>query len=183
MLSQHARYKVLLLASKKVQSNFFAIHQWRFARLNRDLEEPLHYSNNCKYVFTVIDRTSKWMEAVPLSDISEVVCSRALIFSWISCFRVPGTITSNRGAQFTSNVWCQLCEMLNIMHHQTTTYHPEENNAVVRLHCHLKDALCACAAVATWAEDLPWVLLGLHVQPREKTGLSPAEAVFGTPIV
>jgi hypothetical protein len=73
--------------------------------------------------------------------------------------------------------------MLNIMHHQTTTYHPEENNAVVRLHRHLKDALCARAAAATWAEDLPWVLLRLRVQPREKTGLSPAEAVFGTPIV
>jgi hypothetical protein len=30
---------------------------------------------------------------------------------------------------------------------------------------------------------LPWVLLGLPVQPREDTGLSPAEAVFGTPMV
>jgi hypothetical protein len=37
--------------------------------------------------------------------------------------------------------------------------------------------------VATWSEELPLVLLGLQAQPREDTGLSPAEAVFGTPIV
>ncbi len=35
--------------------------------------------------------------------------------------------------------------------------------------------------VATWAKELPWVLLGLHVQLREDTGLSHTETVFGTP--
>jgi hypothetical protein len=45
--------------------------------------------------------------------------------------------------------------------------------------------LCARAAAATWAEEeeLPCVLLRLCAQPREDTVLSPAEAVFGTPII
>jgi hypothetical protein len=29
---------------------------------------------------------------------------------------------------------------------------------------------------------IPWVLFGLLAQPREDTGLSPAEAMFGAPI-
>jgi hypothetical protein len=58
------------------------------------------------------------------------------------------------------------------MHLQTTAYHPEANGAVERLHCCLKDALRVHAAAATWAEELPWVLLGLRAQPREDTGLS-----------
>jgi hypothetical protein len=66
---------------------------------------------------------------------------------------------------------------------QTTSYHPESNGAVKRLHCRLKDALRARSAAATWSEELPFVLLGLRAQPREHTGLSPAEAVFGAPIV
>ncbi len=49
--------------------------------------------------------------------------------------------------------------------------------------CHLKDALHARATVTTWAEEIPWVLLGLCAQPREDTGLSPAETLFGAPIV
>jgi hypothetical protein len=73
--------------------------------------------------------------------------------------------------------------MLNISHKQTTAYHPKLNGAVKRLHCRLKDALCACAAVATWSKELPFVLLGLRAQPREDTGISPAEAVFGAQIV
>jgi transposase InsO family protein len=91
--------------------------------------------------------------------------------------------TSDRGPQFTSNLWFKLCEMLHISHKQTTAYHPESNGAVERLHRRLKDALRTRAAAATWSEELPFVLLGLLVQPREDTGLSPAEAVFGTPIV
>jgi hypothetical protein len=37
--------------------------------------------------------------------------------------------------------------------------------------------------VATWSEELLFVLLGLRAQPREDTGLAPAEAVFGAQIV
>jgi hypothetical protein len=73
--------------------------------------------------------------------------------------------------------------MLNITRRQTTAYHPESNGAVIKLHHHLKDALCARAAAATWAKEMPWVLLGLCAQLWEGTGLSPAEAVFGAPIV
>jgi hypothetical protein len=72
--------------------------------------------------------------------------------------------------------------MLNI-HKPTTVYHPESNRAVERLHRRLKDALRACAAMATWSKELPFVLLGLRAQPREDTGLSPAEAVFRAQIV
>ncbi len=73
--------------------------------------------------------------------------------------------------------------MLNIAHLQTTAYHPDLNGVVERLHCHLKDALCARTAAATWAEALPFVLLSLRAQLMEDTGLSPAESVFGAPIV
>jgi hypothetical protein len=123
------------------------------------------------------------MEAIPLSEISVVACARALVFSWITCFGAPEMITSNRGPQFTSNVRSRLCEMLNIMHRQTSAFHPESNSAVKRLHRRLKDALCVRAAVATWAKEMPWELLGLRTQLWEDTGLSPAEAVFGAPIV
>ncbi len=108
---------------------------------------------------------------------------KALTFTWISRFGVPETITSDRGPQFTSNLWFQLCEMLNISHKQTTAYHPESNGAVERLHRRLKDTLRACAAAATWSEELPFVLLRLRAQPREDTGHSLAEAVFGAQIV
>jgi hypothetical protein len=139
--------------------------------------------DNFNYIFTIIDRTSKCMEAVPLPEMSTAACAKALTFTWISSFGVPVMITLDHGPQFTSNLWLQLCEMLNISHRQTTAYHPESNGAVERLHSRLKDALHARAAAATWSQELPFALLGLRAQPRKDTGLSPSEAVFGPPIV
>jgi hypothetical protein len=37
------------------------------------------------------------------------VC-KSFNFTWISRFGVPNTITSDRGPQFTSSLWLQLCE-------------------------------------------------------------------------
>jgi hypothetical protein len=73
--------------------------------------------------------------------------------------------------------------LLNISHKQTTAYHPESKGAVKRLHRRLKDTLRARITTATWSEELPFVLLGLRAQPREDTGLYPAEAVFGAQII
>jgi transposase InsO family protein len=81
------------------------------------------------------------MEAVPLSGISAADCTPALVFHWINHFGLPNTITSGRGLQFTSNLWAELCDMLNISHWQTPAYHPEANSAVKRLHRSLQDAL------------------------------------------
>ena len=80
-------------------------------------------------------------------------------------------------------MWLELCRILNIRLCQTTAYHPEANGVVERLHRRLKDALKARAAAANWSEEIHWVLLGLRAQPREDNGLSPAEAVFGCPLV
>jgi transposase InsO family protein len=103
----------------------------------------------CNYFFTVIDRTSKWIEAISLSAISAADCARALFFHWITCFGVPDMITSDRGPQYTSNLWVELCNMLNISHRHTTAYRPEANSTVERLHRSLNDALHAHTAAAT----------------------------------
>jgi hypothetical protein len=105
------------------------IPQRRFSHLHVDLVGPLQYSNNFNYIFTITDCTSKWIEAIPLSDTSAAACAKALTFTWISHFGVPETITSDRGLQFTSNLWLKLCETLHISHRQTTAYHPESNGA------------------------------------------------------
>jgi len=96
---------------------------------------------------------------------------------------MPQTLTSDRGPQFTSNVWFELCKMLNTRHCQTSAYHPEANGVVEPLHRRLKDPLKASAAAANWSKEIHWVLLGLRAQPREDKGLSPAESVFGCPLV
>jgi hypothetical protein len=92
----------------RLQPQPIPIPELRFSHLHIDLVGPLHYSGGCNFIFTVIDCTSKWMEAIPLADMSAATCHKALISSWISRFGVPEMITSNLGTQFTSNIWSKL---------------------------------------------------------------------------
>jgi len=159
------------------------IPQRRFAHIHIDLVGPLPMSLGCNHILTIIDRTTKWMEAIPLTNTAATDVAAALCSGWIARFGVPDTITSDRGPQFTSNIWNSLCLFLQIKHRPTTAYHPQANGMVERLHRRLKDALRARGANATWAAELHWVLLGLRTQPREDTNISPAQAVYGTPLV
>jgi hypothetical protein len=120
----------------------------RFAHLHVDLVGPLPPSRGHTYLFTIIDRTSRWPEAIPLASITVADCARALFADWVSRFGVPATITSDRGAQLTSALWAGLCSLLNIQHSPTTAYHPQSNGLVERFHRRLKVALRSRAAAA-----------------------------------
>jgi len=152
----------------------------RFAHVHVDLVGPLPRSAGFSYLFTIIDRTTRWPEAVPLSSVTAADCASALLEGWIQRFGVPATITSDRGPQFTSSLWSALCRLLSITHSPTTAYHPQANGLVERCHRRLKDALRSRAAGSDWSSHLPWVMLGLRSAWREGSEFSPAEAVFGS---
>ncbi|GFO09449.1 Pol polyprotein [Plakobranchus ocellatus] len=134
------------------------------------------------HLLTIIDRTTRWPEAIPLSGTSTTDCARALIRHWISRFGVPLDITSDRGSQFTSTLWNEIAHQLGVQLHRTTAYHPQSNGLVERFHRTLKAALKARLQGPNWADELPWVLLGLRTAPKEDFGLSAAELVYGIPL-
>ena len=113
------------------------------------------------------------------SSISTETCVRAFISSWVSRFGVPATLTFDRGAQFTFSVWAGVCQVLGISTSQTTSFHPQSNE---RFHRSLKSSLGARAADSNWVSHLPLVLLGLCSVPKEDTGFSVSEAVYGSPL-
>ena len=155
----------------------------RFAHIHVDLVGPLPAARGATHLFTIIDRSTRWPEAFPVADTSAATCARVLLEEWIPRFGVPDTITSDRGVQFTSNLWRAVCDTLHISHQQTTAYHPQSNGLVERFHRRLKDALRARAATADWPSHVPWVLLGIRATPREASNTTPADAVYGTQLI
>ena len=113
----------------------------RFRSLHVDLVGPLPESHGMTYLFTVIDRFTRWPEAVPLPDAQASTCASALLHHWVARFGVPEDITSDRGRQFTSALWTQLSSLLGINGNTTTAYHPQANGMVERLHRQLKASL------------------------------------------
>ena len=78
-----------------------------------------------RYLFTIVDRATRWMEAIPLQDASALTCATALLQNWIARFGIPDHVTSDRGAQFTSELWKSLGQLLGMELHRTTAYRPE----------------------------------------------------------
>lgn len=152
----------------------------RFSSLHVDLVGPLPVSEGMTYLFTIVDRFTRWPEAIPIPDATAATCSRALIRHWITRFGVPADITSDRGPQFTSQLWTNLNKLLGISASTTTAYHPQANGLVERMHRQLKAALKARLTGHNWMDELPLVLLGMRTTWREGSNCSPADLVYGT---
>ena len=157
----------------------------RFAALHLDLVGPLPESQGNTYLLTIIDRYSRWLEAVPLADISARSCARALLHHWVARFGVPDSIVTDQGRQFTSELWADLSAALGVTRARTTSYHPQANGMIERQHRTLKDRLIAraCASGSSdWMEHLPFVLLGLRSSVRQDSACSPADLLYGSPL-
>ena len=160
----------------------FKVPDRRFSHIHVDLVGPLPPSDGFTHLITIIDRNTRWPEAIPLRNTSTKECVNALTYGWISRFGTPLEMTSDRGSQFTSALWANIAQRLGTRLHHTTAYHPQSNGIVERFHRTLKAALKARLETPGWIDELPWVLLGLRTAPKEDIGVSSAELVYGEPL-
>ena len=152
----------------------------RFEAIHVDLVGPLPPSQGYTHLLTVVDRFTRWPEAIPMTDTTTQGVARALIASWVSRFGTPAVIISDRGPQFVSQLWTDIAQLLGIELRQTAAYHPQSNGMVERFHRQLKASLAARLTGPNWAGQLPWVLLGIRAAHKEDLNASPAELVYGT---
>ena len=152
----------------------------RFDSIHVDIVGPLTPSKGNTYLFTCIDRYTRWPEAIPMPDATAESCASALLSGWVSRFVVPRTISSDRGEQFGSELWNSPMTLLGTTRLRTTAYHPQSNGLVERFHRHLKGGLKARLAGNHWVDNLPIVLLGIRASLKEGLSCTSAELVYGT---
>ena len=108
--------------------------------------------------------------------------TRAFIASWIARFGTPSDVTSDRGPQFTLELWSAVAEHLGVKLHRTTAYNPQANGLCERFHRAMKASLRASLMDSSWVDRLPWVMLGLRSAPKDDLQASSAELVYGQPL-
>ncbi|KAM0728859.1 Gag-Pol polyprotein [Formica fusca] len=127
----------------------------------------------------MIDRFSRWPEAIPLTEISADTVSTAFYTHWVARYGAPQTITTDQGPQFEAALFKALTNLIGCERIRTSAYHPASNGILERWHRTLKSAIM-CHANENWFEILPTVLLGLRTCFKEDLNASPAEMLYGS---
>lgn len=140
----------------------------------RSSESPF---NSClTYLVTFIDRATRWLEAIPVSDITAQTISQTFFTHWIARFGVPLFVITDRGRQFESELFHELSKLVGFHRLRTTSYHPQTNGMLERCHRTLKNAIKA--RNQDWLISLPSVLFAMRNIPNENN-ITPFTAVTG----
>lgn len=163
----------------KPPSQQYLLPNGRFAHLHLDLVGPMPESHNGNvYLFTCIDRYTRFPIAIPTNSATAVTVIEAFMLHWVSVFGLPERVTTDNGPCFISGQWRGLMQQFNIVHHFSTHYHPESNGIIERWHRTLKDSLTARGG--SWEQALPLIMLHLRATVKEDLRFAPSELVFGT---
>ena len=112
-----------------------------FHHVSVDILGPLPESNGFRYILMMGDNFTRWFEAVPLADVTAVSVCNAFLDSWVTRYGVPDYIHSDNGPQFTSSLFKNMCERLQLTQTRTTPYNPQGNAKVERINHTLEDGL------------------------------------------
>lgn len=159
----------------------FALPDARFSQIHIDIVGPLPPSDGNIYLLTMIDRFSRWPEAIPIPDMQAQTICRAIFNTWICRFGCPSSITSDQGSQMRSALFAEFTRLLGTNKIHTTAYHPISNGIIERFHRHLKSAIKAHED-DRWSEIIPIVLFGIRAAVKEDLKTSCADIVYGAPL-
>ena len=112
----------------------FDIPGRRFSTLQVDIVGPLPMSKGFRYILSVIDINSRWIEALPLQEATAHSCATALISGWIQRFGLPQVIKSDNSNTFVEALWKELQQQLGIDMAYTPPYHASSLGGVKRRH-------------------------------------------------
>ena len=131
--------------------------------------------NGNKYILVVEGYFTKWMECFPIPNMEAVTVARILVDEVIARFRIPERIYSDQGVQFESNLFSELCKLLQIEKTRTTPYYPQSDGMVERFNRTLTKMISMFVDDnhSNWDEQIPYVMMAYRGTEQETTGISP----------
>lgn len=153
-----------------------------FQKVALDIVGPLpktHAGN--QYILTFQDHFSKYPEAFPLPDQKATTIAKIFVEEIICRHGTPEKILTDQGTNFTSELFQEMCNLLNIEKLQTTAYHPASNGIVERSHQTIMAGLSQFIDEdqRNWDVWLPYVMMVYRSTPHSTTKYSPYYLLHG----
>ena len=128
-----------------------------------------------KLIMVMIDQFTKWVELAALSDQTALSTAMCFFEQWVVRFGTPTYVHTDQGRNFTSDLFIELCNLLQITKTRTTPYRPSSNGQVERVNqtilafirCFLEDKQ------TEWDAYLPALGMSLRATVNRSTGFTP----------
>jgi transposase InsO family protein len=157
------------------------VNDSRFAHLHIDAIGPMPISpapHRYMYAITILDRFTRYLIAVPVSNLESTTIIHTLEHSFIKYFGIPQILVHDGAAYFKSVLFQRFCSSLGIKAACILPYHPQSDGILERSHLKLKSSIRAIGE--HWWIGLPYIMLGWNNSVTEDNCYSPSQMVYGT---
>lgn len=151
-------------------------------RIGIDIMGPLPVTKSRnRYLLVIGDYFTRWMEAYPMPQQNAENVAEKLVHEFISRFGVPLEIHSDQGRNFQSQLFAQVCKLLDVAKTRTTPYHPSSNGMIERFNRTLAGMIRSFVNSNTnnWDYYINLLLAAYRSSPHPATGFTPNYLMLG----
>eukprot|EP00253_Pinus_taeda_P028811 PITA_28811 len=142
-------------------------------------------SGQHRWILTATDYFTKWIEAIPTQQATDVVIISFLETNILSRFGCPSKLITDNAATFKSKRMIEFCYKYNISLGHSTAYHPQGNGLAESSNKSLVNIIKKLLEISKkgWHKKLINALWADRVSQKNSIGMSPFELVYGTDTV
>jgi hypothetical protein len=153
-----------------------------FEKCGMDILGPIPLSDRGnKYILSVTDYFTKWVELYPMPDMKVETIVVILVSEFISRYGLMKQLLTDQGRQFESLLFQQLCTSLGIEKLRCSAFHPATNGLTERFNKTIEEMLSKYVShhQRDWDQWLPILLLAYRSSVHASTKHTPYQLMFG----
>ena len=155
-------------------------------RVHIDIMGPLmETQKGNKYILVIVDQFTKWVEAFPLKNQLAETVAGVVVREFVARFGCPLEIHTDHGRNFESELFKEMCELLEIGKTRTTSYRPSANGQVERYNRSIAQIIRCCIGdrQERWDDFVGIAVGAIRATVNRSTGFTPNRMMLGREVM
>jgi hypothetical protein len=134
-----------------------------------------------RYLLTFIDHFTRYPEAIPITNQEASTVAKALVTQVFARHGCPQVLSSDRGTNFMSTLFQEMCKLLQIKRINSTAFNPKMQGKIERFHAGLNQTMSHYVNKYgnDWDDFVDYALMVHRATPHSTTKYSPYYLLHG----